>query len=552
MHVSSGSKLRIQLIGTFQVRSATGEDCTPRGRKACALIAILALSPEHRRARLWIQDQLWGSRAKEQGAASLRQSLMEIRKALGRARGVLLSDSFNVSLDPALFETDLEPASRNPGGELLEGFDIAEEEFETWLRHQRQRFRSPSYASDAVAPAAARHIPKDAVRERSGNTIILVRGAQTGSAETAVRADTVIDAIAKTLAELGAADIVDRRSSNIGGASDDCSPLPGSLALHSDVVGSDREKLIRLALLQLPSNTLTWSSTIQLSDQTGADLNDSTVMRSVNLVVNFAIERLSRLGSGRSDEATAACLCHSAILHLYRLGKSNFDVADKLFAEAFTIQPRGIFLAWRAYLRTFLLAERQYTCRQTIEAEALSFMYRSLEMEPHNSYVAGLSAHVQAMMRRSYVAAYELAERSVQLNHANPIGWACLGLAKSYLGKPEEGFRHTLLARQIAGPAPFRYQLDALGCIAGTMAGEFDEAVHLAEASHALAPTFAPPLRYLTALYAHTGRPDLSFDMVCRLQTSEPDFSYDKLRDKAYPAAGLHRTPIIDSLPTTL
>src|SRR3954447_21499966 len=107
MHVSSGSKLLIQLIGTFQVRSSTGQDCTPRGRKSCALIAMLALSPEHKRARLWLQDRLWGSRAKAQGAASLRQSLMEIRRALGEARGVLSSDSFNVSLDPRLFETDI-------------------------------------------------------------------------------------------------------------------------------------------------------------------------------------------------------------------------------------------------------------------------------------------------------------------------------------------------------------------------------------------------------------------------------------------------------------
>jgi hypothetical protein len=40
-------------------------------------------------------------------------------------------------------------------------------------------------------------------------------------------------------------------------------------------------------------------------------------------------------------------------------------------------------------------------------------MHRALETESHNSYVAGLSAHVQTMMRRSYVVAYELAERSI-------------------------------------------------------------------------------------------------------------------------------------------
>jgi len=43
-----------------------------------------------------------------------------------------------------------------------------------------------------------------------------------------------------------------------------------------------------------------------------------------------------------------------------------------------------------------------------------------------------------------------LAERRIQLKHANPIGWACLGIAKSYLGNPEAGFHHTLLPRVIA------------------------------------------------------------------------------------------------------
>jgi len=43
-----------------------------------------------------------------------------------------------------------------------------------------------------------------------------------------------------------------------------------------------------------------------------------------------------------------------------------------------------------------------------------------------------------------------LAELRIQLKHANPIGWACLGIAKSYLGNPEAGFHHTLLPRVIA------------------------------------------------------------------------------------------------------
>ncbi|MCS3726173.1 hypothetical protein [Bradyrhizobium betae] len=553
--MSSDPKLLIKLLGPFRMQKASGEDCTPKGRKACALVAMLTLAPEHKRSRVWLQDKLWGSRGKEQGAASLRQSLTEIRRALGDAQAMLLADSFVISLDPKSFKTDVAgdmassgfpsragPTSQ-PTGELLEGFDIAEEEFEDWLREERGRFRGRVAASPTPVRAAEIGPAAD---QPARNRIILTRGCQTGPADIAIMADSLVDSIAKTITELGVAAIQDQREAgaasmpptNDGGSSSE-------LSLRSDVFGSDATKIVRVALLQHPKNTLAWSSTLQMNG--GLDLNDANTMRMINLIVNFAVDKFAQVEDCGPNSAPH--LCYAGILHLFRLGRINFETADRMFAAAFETEPRGIYLAWRAYLRTFMLAERQFSCRQTLEAEAFDFMYRALELEPYNSYVASLSAHVQSMMRRAYVAAYELAERAIQLNHANPIAWACLGIAKSYLGKPEDGFQHTLLARTIAGAAPFRYQIDALSCIAGTMSGELDQAIHLAEASHALAPTFAPPLRYLSALYAHKGDHERSFEMVRKLQATEPDFSYDKLRDKAYPAAGLHRTSIINSLP---
>lgn len=533
------------------MRKPTGEDCTPRGRKACALVAMLALSTENKRSRAWIQDKLWGSRGKEQGAASLRQSLSEIRRVLGPERGCIVSDNYNVSLVQGSFATDLDGNSStrsDPAGELLEGFDIGEEGFEDWLREQRRHLTDGSVKPNEAHRASKRTADGEVPRPPQGR-IVLIRGDDGPRGDASILADSLVDSVAKTIAELAAASILDTRRADLPPAPTDGNDPAGTLSLRSEVVGSETKQTVRLTLLQVPANTLAWSSTLQLSGEKDIDLNNPAVMRCINLVVNVAIDQLMRINGESPQRMASSAMCYSGILRLYRLGKINFEAADKLFAGAFEIEPRGIYLAWRAYLRTFLLAERQYSCRHTIEDEAIDFMHRSLELEPHNSYVAALSAHVQSMMRRSYVAAYELAERSVLLNHANPIGWACLGIAKSYLGKSEEGFRHTVLARTIAGSSPFRYQLDALSCIAGTMAGELDKAIRLGEASHALAPAFAPPLRYLSALYAHGGRHDLSFDMVRKLQASEPDFSYDSLRDTAYPAAGLHRTPIIRSLP---
>src|SRR5215212_9198432 len=91
--------LRICVIGAFRVLDQNGEDLTPRGRKARALLAMIALTPTRRRSRPALQDKLWSNRGPEQGAASLRQTLTEIRKALGeRYRNCLVSDLHGIGL----------------------------------------------------------------------------------------------------------------------------------------------------------------------------------------------------------------------------------------------------------------------------------------------------------------------------------------------------------------------------------------------------------------------------------------------------------------------
>src|SRR6266566_2935267 len=105
-------ELRIALIGAFRVLAPGGEDLTPRGRKARALLAILALTPSRRRSRPALQDKLWSDRGPEQGAASLRQTLSEIRKALGeRYRDCLISDFRGISLAEGRITVDLADAN---------------------------------------------------------------------------------------------------------------------------------------------------------------------------------------------------------------------------------------------------------------------------------------------------------------------------------------------------------------------------------------------------------------------------------------------------------
>src|SRR3954465_5135013 len=104
-------ELRIHVVGAFRVLAQNDEDLTPRGRKARALLAILALTPTRRRSRPALQDKLWSDRGPEQGAASLRQTLTEIRRAFGEAhRDCLISDMRGIGLAVERVALDLDTA----------------------------------------------------------------------------------------------------------------------------------------------------------------------------------------------------------------------------------------------------------------------------------------------------------------------------------------------------------------------------------------------------------------------------------------------------------
>jgi TolB-like protein len=157
--------LHISLLGGFEARLASGEALALKGRKTQALVAYLALSPGQQRSREELVGLLWGERGEEQSRSSLRQSLSELRKALGEpGESLLTADRDSVSrnaeavdVDVSAFErlidegtpTALEQAAELYRGGLLDGIGVHDPAFEDWLRGDRQRLNER--ACDAIA-----------------------------------------------------------------------------------------------------------------------------------------------------------------------------------------------------------------------------------------------------------------------------------------------------------------------------------------------------------------------------------------------------------------
>lgn len=162
------TRLRLNLLGGFEVRLESGLPVTFRTQKAQALLAYLALPLGRAHLRDKLAALLWGAMRDEQARASLRQALYELRKILGDAAGALRIEGQTVSLDPATVELDvtaftrlagqetptaLEEAVRLYRGDLLDGFGVDEEPFETWLMEERDRLRE--LAIEALAKGLA-------------------------------------------------------------------------------------------------------------------------------------------------------------------------------------------------------------------------------------------------------------------------------------------------------------------------------------------------------------------------------------------------------------
>ncbi len=152
--------LDLDFLGGYQGRLVDGGALALPSKKGWALLAYLALHPDQAIRRERLAALLWGDRFEEQARGSLRQTLYEIRGALGEGladcieanRTTVALTGKAIRVDALRFETlvssgeskDLAEAAALYRGPLLEGLETGEPAFEEWLGGERARFQGLS------------------------------------------------------------------------------------------------------------------------------------------------------------------------------------------------------------------------------------------------------------------------------------------------------------------------------------------------------------------------------------------------------------------------
>ncbi len=235
--------LTIRLHGPFAALDPTGNPVAGLSKRGQALLAILATRPGHQASRTDLSALLWGDRAEDQARASLRQELSQLRRAL--PKDTLQADRSSVTLAADI-------ALPDPGAELLAGFDLPVDSFQTWLRDTR--------AEDTTTRVAA-HLAK-AKADPAGAS---------GEAEAALHLDPVNEPAMQTLLRAAAASgnrtaaltayerFVETLAAEIGAEPDpETAALADSLRA-APAARSDRAKRTQPSLAVLPFEDLTGS-----------------------------------------------------------------------------------------------------------------------------------------------------------------------------------------------------------------------------------------------------------------------------------------------------
>ena len=286
--------LFLDLVGPLRLTDRDGLELTPRSRKARGLLALLGTSRGLRRSRAWLQDKLWSDRGQEQGAASLRQCLTEIRSSLGMHITCLKTEAGWVSLDPEQVQvrTDLPDSDRPDGVEFLEGLDIPDPEFEHWVRDQRLHYLQHVRSGAAANPRL---------------TIGLVLGFRGAEASAAV-SGLAVDLLSRSLLRFTSIGVVDIRAQAdlaLRGASPD--DLNALLHVAASVFG--KRVRVTLKLFTPGTGLLLWTdtTTFDLGEfyRAGPTAIEAFVDRAARLVVaqiSTQVPALDTIRAGRQGD----------------------------------------------------------------------------------------------------------------------------------------------------------------------------------------------------------------------------------------------------------
>lgn len=530
---AESATLEVCLHGAFAVRTPQGQNLTPKPQKARALLALLATAPDLRRARRWLEERLWSDRGPQQAAGSLRQALVDLRRALGPYGDIVSATRDWVEIRQGSLDILAQ------GGEFLEGISVRDPAFLRWLDAQRrqQAATQPAPARAAQAPAAAGR------RDPQAHHPVVIRVGTTG------QGGTLPGLVAEILSARIAAEVSDHLTATIVQRGDGPPPPGCDIDVVCTVVEDNGLCLAFLKVIHLPSARIICAKDCQFVGTASSLIGSEELIRLAFVAAETTVRRIPVIvGLDRASTRSAA-LGQLALHRMFSFDEAQLGEADRLMEQVWEVEENPVHLAWRGLLQMVKAIEMPRSLKPELHDLAQRLTAYALERDEGNPTVKALVAQTRAMLFGDALSSGIAAVRAVQENPRNPFALQALAVARMLAGDGEEAYRMSLLGRSYASQSSFRHWWDAHHATICVATGRYSEAISSAEAARFEAPKLRPAYRFLIALYAHQGDLDRANKVREELERLEPGFTLDRMaHDPDYPVRTLRSTGLVRDL----
>ena len=512
------AELILRLAGPVDLSGPANESLTPRGMKARGALAILGTSVKMQISRPRLQDLLFSDREAEQGAASVRQLLREIRIALGPWRDALLTGPGWIALDTSIVRLDMTstPGADGQRPEFASDLDIADPEFEDWLRDAR------SHYEDQADEVLASTVTQD------GAPTLILQAPMAADPQAAVTAAMILQEAAQRVTDMLPLQVI-QGDPGIGRVS-----VGIELGAMANKAG---DSIIILFAARLRSDgRMLWSRRFTIpAHDTLSHLRH--VAGGVTIAILHGVEALREV-------IPDPRLRRMPLQDVFSYSAPRLKRADDQLAQIDPNGDKAVILALRSYIRHTMLLERLSKNPEADADLAAEMAARARELSPGNPSALGVNAMVAAF-RGQQETAFDMARHAIAIDDENPIARLAYSSALTSMGHHREAEAEASAAHNSAlselGPAAWVLRR----AIATTRIGDLQSAERYFATTHGYAPENRPALRFLSAIRYELGDVEGARSALQKLKKLEPDFSLELMGSDKYPVDSLRRAGLL-------
>lgn len=525
--------IRVCLWGSARIYGTDGHRIEITSRKGLAMLALLVTAPDGERSRSYLQDRLWGSREREQAQQSLRRELTGLRKALAAYPDLIRATRDRIRID--LTEVLLDEAGRDAGAEFLEGFDLpGEDDFEDWLREQRQSSIKDVGVPAKVGRAAAQTRQPVSADERSARPGVVVLGLDGNAGERGGDGwpSSLTDDIADLLARFRCLRVIMPDPANH--ADQPRPPMAeiarkarATYALHLRLLVRDGETVLAASLHEAIVGQLLWSDAYpesMLSSTTHSDVIARLAMAVDARIDNEEQVRVLDLPLNGLDADQALV---RARWHLARLSRDDAAIARELLAEALRQRPNSAsVLIQCAFAKAWDIWSGRGGEADMLEMRALALRAMAADGFDARGYM--LAGMAEMWLRNHRQAEIHFLE-ALRLNPSLAYAHAQIGSNFYLSGRPAEAIEPLRRFMQLSPLDNQAFYVLSELSVAHYMLGDYAAALDHSEQSMARRPAyiFAHAMKVNALLCL--GQEEAAREALDRLLQAKPRFVPDDL-----------------------